>query len=147
MKRVLRFLIRLYPTWWRRRYGRELEALLEDSGSGSRDAWDLFQGAMEMQMSRWSFGSIVTVCGIAGVALAGVVAFSMPYRYQSTTILKIPAGSQPAAVAQVALSRSSLTSIINDRNLYVRERSAAPMEDVVERMRNSIQITPVTSNA
>ena len=42
MKRVLRLLARLYPAWWRSRYGKELEALLEDAGSGRRDAWDLF---------------------------------------------------------------------------------------------------------
>jgi hypothetical protein len=151
MKRLLRFLIRLYPTWWRRRYGRELEALLEDSGSGSRDAWDLFQGAMEMQMSRWSFGRIVAVCGIVGVMLAGTVAFSLPYRYQSTTILKIPAGAQPIdrvnEAAQVALNRNSLTSIINQHDLYLPERKAMPMEDVVERMHRSIQVTPVMSTA
>ena len=35
MKRVLRFLIYLYPAWWRRRYGRELEALLEEGYSAA----------------------------------------------------------------------------------------------------------------
>jgi uncharacterized protein involved in exopolysaccharide biosynthesis len=147
MRRVLRFLVRLYPAWWRRRYGQELEALLEDAGSGRHDMWDLFWTAMEMQMKTWSFRRIVTVCGIAGVMLAGTVAFSMPYRYRSTTILKIPAGAQPATVAQVVLSRNSLTSIINDRNLYVPERRAMSMDDVIDRMRRAIEIRPVSPNA
>jgi hypothetical protein len=86
MKRILRLLIRLYPAWWRCRYGAELEALLEDSGS--QDVWDLLQGAMEMQMKTWSFGRVVVVCGIAGVLLTGTVAFLMPYQYRSAATLK-----------------------------------------------------------
>jgi hypothetical protein len=30
MKRLVRLAARLYPTWWRRRYAAEFEALLED---------------------------------------------------------------------------------------------------------------------
>ena len=101
MKRVLRFLIQLYPAWWRRRYGGELEALLEDSGS--HDVWDLLRGAMEMQMKTWSFGRIVTVCGIAGVVLAGIVAFLlMPYPYRSTATLKVTPLDTDAFVSVIA---------------------------------------------
>jgi hypothetical protein len=31
MKRTMRFLARLYPSSWRKRYGAELDALLEDA--------------------------------------------------------------------------------------------------------------------
>ena len=44
-----------------------------------------------MQMSKWSFGIIVTLCGIAGVLSAGFVPLMMPYGfYRSTAILRIP---------------------------------------------------------
>ena len=145
MKRILRLLIRLYPAWWRRRYGKELEALLEDSGS--RDAWDLFRGAMEIQMKSWSFGRTVTICGIAGVLLAGAAAFLLrPYPYQSTATLKLAPPDTDAFVrtTQAAFTRNALVSIINDYNLYPRERRNMPMEDVIDNvMRREIQVRPV----
>jgi len=150
MKRVLRFLIHLYPGWWRRRYGRELEALLEDAGSDWRDVWDLLRGAMEMQMSKWSFGRIVAVCGVAGVVLAGAVAFSRPDQFRSITVLKIPEalpGTGLPQVASTALARPSLVTLVNERNLYAPERKVRPMEDVIERMRRAIRITPVDTRA
>jgi len=146
MKHVLRFTIRLYPAWWRRRYGAELEALLEDSGS--RDVWDLFRTAMEMQMSKWSFGRIVTVCGIAGVLLAGAVAFSMPYRYRSTATLKMEPYSEAfERLAQAAFTRQTLTNVINNFNLYTRERRSMPMEEVIDDvMRREIRVRRVAPN-
>ncbi|HSP67895.1 MAG TPA: hypothetical protein VLN48_09220, partial [Bryobacteraceae bacterium] len=137
------------PAWWRRRYGRELEALLEDSGSGWRDVWDLFRGAMEMQMSKWTFGAIVAVCGIAGLAFAAAVAYSMPYQYQSTAILRVPVAETDTLLpetAKAALSRALLVTIISDQGLYVRERRAMPMEDVIDRMRRAILIRPAGRN-
>jgi uncharacterized protein involved in exopolysaccharide biosynthesis len=142
MQRVLRFLIRLYPAWWRRRYGQELEALLEDSRSGSRDAWDLFRGAMEIQMSRWSFGKIVTVCGIVGVMLASFLAFSTPYRYRSTAILKSTPGRSAEdwnALNRAAFTPQALSNIIDREHLY----AGRPTQDTIDRMRRGIRIEPV----
>jgi len=134
----MKFLIKLYPAWWRQRYGRELEALLEDSGS--RDAWDLFRGAMEIQMKTWSFGRFVTVCCIAGVVLAGTVAFSMPYRYRSTAVLK--ANSRDPGVwsglTRAAFTPQALSDIIDRERLY----AGAPADDGIDRMRRAIRIEP-----
>jgi uncharacterized protein involved in exopolysaccharide biosynthesis len=144
MKLVLRVLIRLYPAWWRRRYGKELEALLEDSGSGSRDVWDLIRGAMEMQIKTWPFGRIVTVSGIAGVVLAGVVAFSMPYRYRSTAVLKISQSDSDAVkrVVVAAFTSQALTDIIRREHLY----ADAPAEETIDRMRRAILVRRAAQN-
>lgn len=147
MKRVLRFLIKFYPAWWRRRYGRELEALLEDSGSSWLDVWDLFQGAMQMQMSKLSFGSIMTICGLAGLVVAGALAFSIPNRYESTAIFKIQAGDQPVGwlneAAWEVLSPNSLLTIIKDQNLYPSEQTRHPLKYLIDDvMRPAIQIRP-----
>ena len=149
MKRVLRFLIYLYPAWWRRRYGRELEALLEDSGSRWRDVWDLFRGAMEMrmQMSRWSFVRIVIVCGIAGLVLScvGALSMSIPYRYRSTAILKIePAFDTDALnrVVHAAFTPQALSEIIRQEHLY----GEAPIDGSIDRLRRAILIKPAGSN-
>jgi len=145
MKRALQLPIRLYPAWWRRRYGQELEALLEDSGS--HDVWDLFRTAMEMQMKTWSFGRIVRVCGIVGLMVAGTVAFSMLYRYRSTAILKVEPDSKALdRVTEAAFTPTVLTSIIINFNLYRRERTRMQMEDVIDRMRRDIRVRPVTPN-
>lgn len=102
-----------------------------------------------MQMKTWSFGRIVTVCGIAGAVLAGTVAFSMPYRYRSTAILKNPA-TQPARLAEAseaALARQFLADLVQERDLYASERQARPLNDVLDVMRRAIEIKPVSPNA
>jgi hypothetical protein len=144
MKHVLRFLMRLYPAWWRRRYGGELEALLEDSAS--HDVWDLFGAAMEMQMKTWSFGKIVTACGLVGVVAAGAVAFSWPQQYRSTATLKLdkPDPDSFNRVIGEALPRNAFASIVVKYKLYPRERQRMPMEDVVEAMRRETRITLVS---
>jgi len=146
MKRVLRLLIHLYPAWWRRRYGQELEALLEDSGSGSRDVWDLFRGAMEMQMKTWSFGRIVIVCGIAGLMVSGTVSFLfVPYPYRSTAILKSEGDRSPDdwnALSRAAFTSQALSDIIRQEHLY----ADTPTEDVIDRMRRGIRVRPAAPN-
>jgi hypothetical protein len=139
----MKFLIKLYPAQWRQRYAREMEALLEDSRS--HDAWDLLRGAMEIQMKTWSFGRIVTVCGIAGVVLAGIFAFSRPYPYRSTATLKISQMDSEAflRVTEAAFTRQALTNILDNQNLYQRERRSSPMKDVVDEMRRAISVRPL----
>jgi len=51
MKTLVRWAARLYPAAWRARYGVEMEALLEDAGSGGGDLWDIVRGALNMQMT------------------------------------------------------------------------------------------------
>jgi uncharacterized protein involved in exopolysaccharide biosynthesis len=139
----MKFLIRLYPAWWRRRYGRELEALLEDSGS--RDVWDLLRGAMEIQMKTWSFGRVVTVCGIAGVMLAGAIAFSTPYRYRSTAVLKSGGDRSPEdwnALNQAAFTPQALSDIVHREHLY----AGAPPDDGIDLMRRAIRVEPAASS-
>jgi hypothetical protein len=53
MKRVMRFLVRLYPLSWRNRYGVEFDALLEDATLTARDTFDIFWGGLKMQMTPW----------------------------------------------------------------------------------------------
>ena len=72
----------------------------------------------------------------------------MPYPYRSTATLKVTPLDTDAfvSVLQAALTRNALTSIINDQNLYRRERSSRPMKDVVEAMRRAIVVRPVGPN-
>jgi hypothetical protein len=44
---------KLYPRAWRERYGREFDALLDETGSDGRIAVDVIAGAVGMQIQRW----------------------------------------------------------------------------------------------
>ena len=144
MKRVLQLLVRLYPAWWRDRYGGEMEALLEDSGS--HDVWDLFCAAMEMQIKTWSFGRIVTACGIAGLLVAGTISFLfVPYPYRSTAVLKSGGDRSPDdwnALASAAFTSQTLSDIIRQEHLY----ADAPAETAIDRMRRGIRVRPTAPN-
>lgn len=50
MKILRRRLAKLYPRWWRERYGREFQTLLEDADLKWRDLIDVIVSAVEMKM-------------------------------------------------------------------------------------------------
>ena len=53
-KHLLRILARLYPAAWRKRYGDEFEALIEDARPGLGGALDILKGALAMQFTSWT---------------------------------------------------------------------------------------------
>ena len=61
MKRLIRLASWLYPTSWRRRYGREFEALLDEVKPGSRQLIDVLKGAISMQI-RSPQSSVMRIC-------------------------------------------------------------------------------------
>src|ERR1022692_1771111 len=125
MKTLVRWAARLYPAAWRARYGDEMDALLEDVGPGSGDLWDIVRGALCMQMTNLSFWKIMAGCTLGGGLAAGGWSVALPERYVSRAVMRIDAAPREAQIQmmrlqQVALSRSSLTSIITGQNLYVK---------------------------
>ena len=104
----------------------------------------------------WIFGPFLftLVAAVVGVYL-------YPDNYQSQAVVKIVPQQVPQnmvqsainqqmsdrinSMAQTILSRTVLTTIINTFNLYQRERSRMPIEDVIELMKKDIQILPVAS--
>ena len=75
MRRLAEWAARLYPEPWRRRYGAELEALLDDLDPGWRDVASLVRGGMVMRLTNpgqrmqkrmFAAGS----CVVAALALA-----------------------------------------------------------------------------
>ena len=132
MKRLVRWSVRLYPEAWRARYGVEMEALLEDAGSGGGDLWDIVRGALFMRMTSLNFWHILAGCTLAGVLAAGIWTATLPARYVSTALMRI-GGDQPShdrlqAVELATLSRASLAEIIlrPSLNLYSTERKKIP---------------------
>ena len=104
----------------------------------------------------WIFGPFLftLVASVVGVYL-------YPDSYISQAVVKIVPQQVPQnmvqsainqqmsdrinSMAQTILSRTVLTTIINSFGLYPRERSRMPIEDVVEQMKNTIQIQPMAS--
>ncbi len=163
MKTLVRWAARLYPAAWRERYAGEFEALLEDVGPGIGDLWDIMREALFMQIVSLSFWKIVAGCTVATALAAGIWSSLLPNRYVSTAVMRVSLPPNPAsgsslidrklsalrrlqALQQTALSRSSLSSLITGQNLYVKERSQYPLEDIVLGMRDrDLRIRPVPS--
>jgi uncharacterized protein involved in exopolysaccharide biosynthesis len=160
MKRILRFLARLYPPSWRKRYGAEFEALLEDATPSARDAFDVFWGALKMQMTTWSLGRIMLSCSVAGILVAVAVSLALPVHYLSQTVLNLqpdevskPTGQSASSLLNLvesnAFNREFLTSVILEHNLYPHERARMPLDDVIDKMKRNITLeaTPYASPA
>jgi hypothetical protein len=153
MKRILKFLARLYPLSWRKRYGAEYEALLEDASPKARDMFDVVQGAVQMQITNRTLLSVVSWSALIGMLAAIAISFAMHERYVSRTLISITATDVPSAghaldvelssVKDDLLSADSLSRIIQQDNLYPRERTRVPIEEVIQQMRRDINIRPV----
>jgi hypothetical protein len=144
MKRVARFLIRLYPASWRERYGDEFEALLEDSSSGWPVIFDLLKGAIRMQLSVPAFPKLALILSIAGLAAGLAISFMVTPRYVSEAGMAFEGSAAGANFFEFltqceneVLSRASLKGVIQDPrlDLYPDERAGTPLEDVIETMR------------
>jgi capsular polysaccharide biosynthesis protein len=147
MKKIINALTRLYPKKWRNRYKNEFDALLEDVPPTWRTLFDVFGGALKMQMKTWSPWKVVAA--FAALGLLGAVAFSftVPDRYVSTAIITIENGGPEGVgpIIQRMESRSALTQMINELGLYERERTHEPIGDVIEQMKKDIRVTTVKS--
>jgi hypothetical protein len=68
MKHLIQWAARLYPRAWRKRYGEEFAALLEDTGPQARDTWDIAKEALSMQIQRTAALAVIGTMlgGLAG---------------------------------------------------------------------------------
>ena len=133
----MKWLVRLYPKAWRERYESEFRALLDDTGGGWRNHLDVLGGAVRMQFLHGGALAICAATATAGALAAWLVAASAAPRFVSDAVLNLGL-DQPAAVLQQAFSRTELSRIIGDLNLYPSETS---MERAVELMRRNITVT------
>lgn len=144
MKRLAWWLLRLYPSEWRARYGEEFGALVEDTPPSWLSNFDLLKGAVRMQFSVPTFPKLAVMLSTVGIVLGMAVAMIVPSQYESTAVLRWESGSveRVQQIQAIVLSRASLARVINDPHLdlYREERSQVPTEDVVELMRRDIHI-------
>lgn len=106
---------------------------------------------------RWYLIIPVIVLAIAGV----VAAFVVPVRYTSTATLLVQSSTVPQAVAmgnpddvidrriarirEQVLSRPELIELVNRYQLYPKMRADTALSDIVETMRKSVSIAPLSA--
>lgn len=124
-----------------------------DKASVSRRALD-FEDYMEIlrRNVRWIVGPL-----FAGLVVSTVVAFLLPNTYVSRALIRIVPQQisliqnvsaqdmldRISGLTQVIKSRTSLISMINNDGLYKSELKSEPLEDVVNKMKEAIQLVPV----
>jgi hypothetical protein len=148
MRRWIGLAARLYPAEWRRRYGAEFDALLDDAGLQWRDLADVVRGALIVRLttlnSYWKTGALAAV---AGAIIAGGASFAFREQYVAAATLQVanrtpsekPAAQLLQALQQLqleVLGRDNLKRLIQDPrfDLYGEERKRIPVEAIAHEM-------------
>ena len=155
MERLIRLATSFYPAAWRKRYGVEFDALLEEVSPRWRDVFDVFAGAIKMQLTKGNSWKLVLGLAIAGALIAGVFGvFALPDKYVATVVFRMPEAADHAesvrrvvGIQRKVLSRRSLSEVIQKQDLYSKERDTTPLEDVIEQMRRDLHINFVRSDS
>jgi hypothetical protein len=129
MKRLILTLARLYPRSWRRRYGDEFEALLEDSGATWRGVLDVLRGALMMHMNTRSSIKTVVLATLIGLLLGAATSFLIPVRYSSAVafLVTVPNGGN----ADQRLNRLMQFASDNDQSVQALHQNIK-----IERLRS-----------
>jgi hypothetical protein len=88
MKWAVRLAIGVYPRWWRRRYGPELEALLEDAPPGWSALFDLVRGACIMRLR--NARTIPVAAALVGASLGTAIWLRTPAMFASSALIRLP---------------------------------------------------------
>ncbi len=88
--RLTKWAARLYPRWWRERYGEEFAALLEDARPGFGGTLDVARGAMAMQMRTWSARGLVWRGAALGLVVGTVFAAVPLFKSQTAGMVLVP---------------------------------------------------------
>jgi uncharacterized protein involved in exopolysaccharide biosynthesis len=91
VKWAIRLVLGLYPQWWRRRYGRELEALVEDSTIGWGGVFDIARGAFVMRIK--DFRTIPLLAALIGASIGTVMYLRAPTMYAASSTIRFTGGS------------------------------------------------------
>ena len=147
MRTLLRILARLYPAAWRKRYGAEFEALIEDARPGLGGALNILKEGLAMQVTSWSPSRVLAVSAVAGILIAIGIAYAMPPKWSSTAVIQTD-GQTPEwvhTIAETALSRTALTTILHNSGIYRENLKTRSEDDVLELFKRAIQVSPVPS--
>ncbi|PYT78689.1 MAG: hypothetical protein DMG40_19595 [Acidobacteria bacterium] len=102
---------------------------------------------------------VILACAVSCGTLSVLVATELPKKYTSQTLLLVAKPTVPAdsvkpvvtedlnqrlaSMKEQILSRTGLEPVIGKLELYHAERGKLPMEDLIERLRRAIEISPL----
>lgn len=150
MRWLIRLAMRLYPAWWRGRYGPELEALVEQSGATWRTAVDIAKGALIVRLSEVVKPAYpVIACTLLGVAGGALVAGTAPAHHSSVFDVEFESPAQSTEdrvreLASAAFSDANLERLITQFGLF--GRAERPGSDAVRQLRSDIALTVPAPN-
>jgi len=151
MDRLAKLTAKLYPRWWRERYGEEFAALLEDARPGLSGTLDVLKGALTMQFSTPSTIKTLLLCAAIGAVCGIATTYFFTPQYSSRAVVSIrpPEGAPPSDItdtlnrySQDVLSRQALSKVIANLDLYSEQRTKMPADAVLEMMKQNIRIKP-----
>jgi LPS O-antigen subunit length determinant protein (WzzB/FepE family) len=146
VKRIVKLVSLLYPSSWRNRYGAEFEALLDDVKPSPLDAFDVLQGGMKMRLTMWSTSRTTFASALLGLCVAVAVALALPAHYISRAVLVVEPTDEFARnltntlVQGSAFNRELLASLIQEYDLYPRDRIRMSLDEVIDKMQKNIQV-------
>jgi hypothetical protein len=134
MKHLIRTFARLYPGAWRRRYGDEFEALLEDSGATWRGALDVLRGALMMHLNTRSSIKIVVLATFIGLLVGAAASFLSPAGYSAGVafLITVPkggnAGQRMNTLLQFAFDKDQSVQALR-QGIRIERRRSIPASD------------------
>jgi hypothetical protein len=142
MRWLIHFIARLYPRFWRARYGAEYAALLEEIKPSAGAALNILTGAIAMQMRTWSRWRILAASAAFSVMVSVAVYLASPKLYHGVVALNFPGrvDAPEGSDTVYQLGRTDLANIIATEHLYERERTRRPFDDVIDEMRKRVAI-------
>ena len=147
MNWIAQLALRLYPAWWRQRYGTELQALVEDSGPTWRTVLDLGKEGMAMQLR--DFRSplyLVLGCGLLGAGAGAAVFAATPSRLAVTNSIEVQSplespDTRLRALVSGAFSDDNFGRLVERFDLYREEQGGRELADAIRRFRADISLT------
>jgi uncharacterized protein involved in exopolysaccharide biosynthesis len=110
----------------------------------------------------WQRRYYILACFLVALALGVVAAFGLPRTYRSTATLLVQSQDLPttivesptngaveqriARIREQVLSRGDLIQLIEQNDLYPRERRTQPLSKIIEKMRHSTSVGALSSD-
>ena len=116
MKRLLRAAVRLYPGRWRQRYGRELEALLEDLEPDMAALVDVCRGAVDMHLRTIS---LPLIAALAGAVIGAAIIMWTPTVYASSATMRLKTADESTRALNPGSIERLLGNDVQPRDVLV----------------------------
>lgn len=147
MSWIARLALRLYPHWWRRRYGTELQALVEDSGPTWRTVLDVGKEGLVMQLRDFRSPLYLVIgCALLGAGIGAAVFAATPPRWTLTSSIEVQSRSESPetrlhALASQALSDDNLGRLVERLSVYRADHDGQAPAGVLRRFKADVSLT------